>query len=76
MTPGDAFTLLAGDRNLDLLQRWVGGAIDQEGRMRPFYTGTSVVLTFDRLFNYHGEWTFRVSHGKNGGPWIFHFTLP
>jgi HEAT repeats len=76
VTPGDTFTLSAGDRNLDLLQSWAGGAIDQNGGMHPFYTSTSVVLDFDRAFNFHGEWTLRVSSGKNGGPWIFHFSVP
>ena len=76
VTPGDTFTLSAGDRNLDLLRSWAGGAIDQNGGMHPFYTSTSVVLDFDRSFNFHGEWTFRVSSGKNGGPWIFHFSVP
>ena len=76
VTPGDTFTLSAGNRNLDLLRSWAGGAIDQNGGMHPFYTSTSVVLDFDRASNFHGEWTLRVSSGKNGGPWIFHFSVP
>ena len=76
VTPGDTFTLSAGARNLGLVGSWAGGAIDQDGKMRAFYTSTSVVLDFDRSFNFHGEWMFRVSSGKNGGLWIFHFSVP